>query len=457
MSHPRSPLIPKSLIWSLCALLLLVAPIPLYANARLDNTAGARDSLAAPRAEGGSAIDSCREINAPGFYQLVTNLQDSWSCIAIAANNVTLDCDHKSIAGKNFLGPGILVKRYGPPPGLRPENIEIRNCKIFNHQYGILVEEGRNIRVLNNNLSNNFDDTHGSYFGPWMGAMDGGGLRMNQTQDGLVQGNTSNRSSNGIDLRDSERIIVQNNETTMNSGFGILLWNTSHSRVVGNTANDNSRWCTITDGQWKNWVVQGCDTAAIMLQDGSNYNEIADNTLIGQNGDGIFIRAHGGMRCGDGNRVINNRIYGAIWNSIEVGFCNGVLISGNYIERSKIGVWISFMDNVQILDNTFVNVDTYGIALKDSPKAQVRGNVFRDSPEGVYVFWDPSNAIMLRKPLASYASHSSNITGNSFHNMRTAGIHFKDSTRNFVNGNRFENVPTPYWLEGDASHNLISP
>lgn len=459
-AHTLAPLLPAPprrafLPLLLLALLFLALPGNAGASAGAYPLAPYRSSPTASQ-DGGAWIDSCREINAPGYYELVADLKPHWGCLAIAANNVTLDCKNKSIKSLNGGGVGITVKRFGASPGIRPENIEIRNCKISNQEFGILVDEGRNIRILHNDLSRNFDDTHGTYSGPWMGAVNGGGLRMNRTQDSLVADNISNRSSNGIDLRDSERIIVRNNETTLNSGFGILLWNTSHSQVLGNTVNDNSRWCTINDGKFIGWVVQGCDTAGILLQDGSGNDEISDNHIFGQNGDGIFIRAHGGMRCGDHNLVSNNTIYGAIWNAVEVGFCNDVRIIGNRIERAKIGVWVSFMDNVQVRDNTFINIDTYGVAIKDSPNAVVTGNTFRDSPEGVYLFFDPSNALHLRKPLQSYASRGGSVIGNSFHNLRTA-IHFKDSTGNRVQHNLWENVPTPYWLEGNSTNNQILP
>lgn len=456
MFSPTSLLIRA--LWGFAMFVLLGLWSPNHVAANLGSPAAPLISATFEKsaADGGIPVDSCREINAPGWYELVADLKPRWSCLKIASDNVTLDCNSKTIKGLNFNGAAIIIERYGPPPGRQPTNIEIRNCKISNHQYGILVEDARDVRILRNDLSKNADDTRGSYFGPWMGAMDGGGLRMNRVQGGLVEENISNYGSNGIDLRDSERIIVRNNITNLNSGFGILLWNTSHSQVLGNTANDNSRWCYITEGQWKGWIVQGCDTAAILLQDGSSDNIIANNSLWGQNGDGIFIRAHGGMRCGDRITIANNVINGAIWNSIEAGFCNDIKITGNQIERSKIGIWLSFMDNVQILNNTFTNVDTYGVALKDSHHALVNGNVFRDSPEGIYLFWDPSNALFLRKPLESYASYGNTVVGNSFQNIHIAAIHLKDSTRNRFERNNFENVPVPYLHEGDTKNNVFA-
>lgn len=453
LAHPLS--LSRWLVLPLAGLLLLALPGNTGASAGLPLTAPDRSAASAEQ-DGGIPIDTCREISAPGYYELVADLRPHWGCLAIASNNVTLDCNHRSIRGQNFVGAGITIRRYGPAPGIRPENIEIRNCRISNQQYGIFVEQALNIRILRNDLSRNFDDTHGTYSGPWMGAIDGGGLRMNQAEDSLVEGNVSNRSSNGIDVRDSNRIIVRNNETTLNSGFGILLSNTSHSQVLDNTVNDNSRWCTINDGKYTGWIVQGCDTAGILLQDGSSFNEISGNRISGQNGDGIFIRAHGGMRCGDRNVVSNNSINGAIWNAVEVGFCNGVQIIGNRIERAKIGVWVSFMENVQVQNNSIIGIDTYAVAIKDSPNAVISGNVFRDSAEGVYLFWDPSNALFLHKPVESYASHSSTVVGNAFHNTPVA-IHLKDSTHNQVHHNTWENVPTPYLVEGNSTKNVLQP
>lgn len=401
-------------------------------------------------------IDSCRDITAPGSYQLVTDLKPFWHCLTIAASYVTLDCDGKSIQGRDFVGSGIVVERFGPNSAISPENITIRNCRISRHQYGIFVEGARNVHIVHNDLSHNFDDTGGTYSGPWMGTMEGGGLRMNQTQDSVIEDNISNYGSNGIDIRDSQRAIVRNNTTTLNTGFGILLSNTNHSQVVGNRVIDNTRWCSITDGEFKGFIVQGCDTAGILLQDGASSNVVANNIIQGQNGDGIFIRAHGGMRCGDGNEVVNNQISGALWNSVEAGFCTGLKVAGNQIAGSKIGVWVSFMDKVQILNNTFAGMEQYGVAIKNSHHAVITGNTFRDSPEGVYFFWDPNNTVVLHKPFDTYTSYGNTVTGNSFYAMRVAAIHLKDSTRNRVAQNVFDHVTAVYWNEGNTAGNVLA-
>jgi len=77
---------------------------------------------------------------------------------------------------------------------------------------------------------------------------------------------------------------------------------------------ENVRRCA-----WGKGIVdRGCDAGGIILQDGSSNNIIKDNQVLGENGNGIFIKAHG-VRCGDNNVIQNKQIIGAIYNSIELG------------------------------------------------------------------------------------------------------------------------------------------
>src|SRR4029453_9007372 len=118
-------------------------------------------------------------------------------------------CAGHTLEGIDFRGAGVLVKPYGADESLRPERVEIKNCRIHHHLYGIQVERGKAIYVHDNDVSDNFDDTGHTYFGAGMGNVEAGGIRFTATEDSTIERNTANGSANGIYLRDSARIIVR--------------------------------------------------------------------------------------------------------------------------------------------------------------------------------------------------------------------------------------------------------
>jgi parallel beta-helix repeat protein len=393
------------------------------------------------------ALDSCTTINTPGAYQLAGNLVADWGCINIHADDVMLDCAGSTIEGKLFRGNGIVVEsEAGAPPR---QNIEIKNCRIFHFLYGIAIEHGKNIFIHHNDLSDNFDDTNGTYQGAWLGLFDGGGLRLNFVESSRVESNIVRRGTNGIDARDSRTLAIRNNTAASTSAFGIVLTNTSDSLVEGNRVEDNVRWCTFP-GEQGQVIVPGCDAAGIMIQDGSNRNIVRSNLVLGQNGDGIFVRNHTG-RCGDDSRIENNQIVGAVWNGIEAGFCDNLQITGNTFASSKFGAWISYMDNVVLQNNRFSGIEQTGVVLKNSHHARIQNNSFAESGGGIFVFADASDEKFgwtLRHPFAYYRSYANVISGNSFFNLTAGSIQLSDSTENQISANRFVNAPTQVQVTG---------
>ncbi len=164
------------------------------------------------------------------------------------------------------------------------------------------------------------------------------------------------------------------------------------------------------------------------------------------------------MKCGDGNRVLNNRVHGALWNAIEVGYCARTVIAGNDIANAKIGVFATFMESVEIYDNAIRNVDRYGIAVKNTAGALIARNEVSASPEGIFVHWDGSNRDLLwflRRPLDTWQSRANVVSANRLRDLSGVGIHLRDSTENRLTGNRFESVEREYWMEGDVRENVI--
>lgn len=440
---------------TLSSLVLLLQPPPTSANTVSDRALVS--NLQSPTLDF-SPLDTCTIISSPGGYRLRQNLKAGWDCINIRSGNVILDCDGKQIEGTEFMGKGVLVESHGEGGMTPPEHVEIKNCRITRFQYGIEVEAGRDIRLHDNDVSSNFDDTRGSYHGAWLGLVDGGGIRVNETEASIIERNVATHGANGIDIRDSRQVTVRGNLASSNSAFGIALTHSSDSVIEGNTVNDNVRWCTFP-GEQGEVVVPGCDSAGVMLQDGSSRNVVRYNSISGQNGDGIFVRNHTG-RCGNDNTVVNNDVTGAIWNGLEAGFCDGLTVSGNDFSQSKFGVWISYMDRIILQNNRLAGMEQAGAVIKNSHHALVKNNVFEGSGEGLVLLWDAADqgrGWTLPHPFSYYRSFANVVTGNSFTQLAASAIHLQDSTANQIAANRFDGVGVPYRLDGDTGSNLFAP
>ena len=398
-----------------------------------------------------SGISQCGTIDKSGNYRLGNDLTANGECIKIAASNVLLDCNGHAIRGTNFTGYGVGIHKYGLLGSQTPSNVEVRNCRVSNFRYGIYAEAGDHLLIHNNDSSNNYDDTDPSTrFGKFLGMSDGGGIRLTNTSSSQVFQNTTLNQGIGIDIRYSSGISVRNNTSSNNSAWGINILRTQNSEAVGNTTNDNVRKCTWGAGT----VGYGCDAGGIVVQDGSNGNTIANNSVSGRNGNGIFIKAHA-LPCGNNNTITGNTINSVLYNAVEFGFCTGNKVNNNQMNGGLDGVWLGFGHNNEIKNNTIVGMRNHGIISSNSNGTTVSGNQIISSNEGVYFYtedYDPSAYSFL--PPGDYRSHDNCLCGNTFQSNSIA-VHLMDSTNNQVTNNIYQNNGRTFLVQGNGSGNNL--
>lgn len=393
-------------------------------------------------------LTSCDQtIWVPGTYRLANDVKmTKYDCFYIQSSNVTIDCENRLVEGMNFTGYGFFIKRYGLFQEM-PTNIEIKNCKISRFLYGIFAATGNNINVHHNDLSANKDDidpkTRG---GKFLGLTEGGGVRFNSVNGGRIENNTTTQEAIGIDIRDSERIIVRNNTSSGNSAWGINLLNTSNSQVLTNTLRDNLRWCPWGNGQ----VGPGCDAGGIILQDGSSHNIVRENAILAGNGNGVFIKAHG-LRCGNDNTIENNKILDSVINGIEFSFCDGNKVIGNEIARSLDAIWFGFSSNTEVRGNSITEMTNHGIISYNSRNSTIADNKIVNSREAIFFYWDtwdPKAFTFLAPSPDKYASRDNLIINNTLEGNSAAAIHLSNSIGNRLVNNKFIMNPKNIWLEG---------
>lgn len=398
-----------------------------------------------------AAIGSCGAITKPGGYYLTGALSSSGDCLNIRSSNVTLDCKGNAIRGVDFNGVGVVVRKLGILGNERPKKIEIRNCTISGYRYGIYVEASSGIYIHHNVLTKNYDDVDGRRYGIFLGMVEGGGIRLNESDHGVIENNNANSQAIGIDVRSSANISINGNDSSNNSAWGINLLGTSSSQVAGNTTNGNVRYCT-----WGAGVVgPGCDAGGIILQDGSNGNRILNNEVGSGNGNGIFIKAHG-IPCGNNNVIAGNSIHDIMYNAVELGFCTGNQVVGNNIHNSIDGIWMGFAKGNVIKDNTIANMNNHGIIVLNSLENEVSGNQIINARDAIYFFWEQKNpGDFWWLDVNAFPSRNNRIFSNTLRDNAGSGIFLENSTDNQVHNNVFANNAKNIKLKGNTNGNEI--
>jgi parallel beta-helix repeat protein len=227
-------------------------------------------------------------------------------------------------------------------------------------------------------------------------------------------------------------------------------------QFAANTLRDNVRWCTWGDGKTE---ARGCDSGGIVLQDGASHNVVKNNTVSGQNGNGIFIKAHG-TRCGDDNTIQSNKIIDAVYNAIEFSFCKGNKVIGNEITGSTDAVWLGFSTGTEVRGNVIQNMTNHGIISYNSRDSIVKDNQVINAREGIYFYWDneyiqDTRFYFLSPSPDQYASRNNLLEGNTLRGNSVAGVHLLNAIQNRIVNNTFTQNGKTIWQEGKSDGNVV--
>jgi parallel beta-helix repeat protein len=408
------------------------------------------------------AVSQCAEIWQPGIYKLTRDIvaPGTRDCFYIQSHDVTFDCDNhiiqadtKNVKDKQYAYSAFHVRKFNFPLLESPTNVEIKNCRARYFKFGLYVASGKNIYVHDNVFSDNLNTIDHTGFGIFLGLTEGGGIRFDDVRDGRIENNTTENQAIGIDVRNSDRIVIRNNTSSKNSAWGINLLNTSNSEVSSNTTSENVRYC-----KWGNGTVgRGCDAAGIILQDGSSNNIIRDNQVLGDNANGIFIKAHG-VRCGDNNTIQNNKIIGALYNAVELSFCKNNRIIGNEMAGSYDAVYFGFTTGTEVRDNLIRDMRNHGIITWNSRGSVIANNEIVNSRMGIYMYWDewdPKQFGFLPPSPDKYATRDNVIESNFIHDNAVVGIRLSNSIFTRVLNNTFANNAKHIVTDGKTDGNTI--
>ncbi|MBI3537658.1 MAG: right-handed parallel beta-helix repeat-containing protein, partial [Chloroflexi bacterium] len=243
--------------------------------------------------------------------------------VIIMADNLTFDCNGSSFIGDK-VGVGILLQgRSG---------VTIRNCKVKNFDVGLYALSGKSLVIERNDFSGNYVDDN--YDIENLKPIPHGGIILNAIVNARLQSNVANGNVAGIQILNSSKLRVQQNNTSRNRGWGIYLYGTTASLVYTNTVEFNNRSCP----QWG--VDAGCGSAGIVLTQQSDRNQIGWNILTA-NGDGIY-QGNTPETASNDLEILYNKISKSVANGIEATYGQRNYIHHNTFADDNYGAWLGY-------------------------------------------------------------------------------------------------------------------
>ncbi len=296
--------------------------------------------------------------------------------IIVKGSGITIDFNGAELNGETFKGYGVYLRNC--------HDVTIKNADIKGYFYGVCAERCSDIRLLDNIVSENYDDPdagwlHETYKGDVKGL--GGGILLKRTTNSLVKNNTLIEQFNGLDLIFCDNIQVFDNNCSNNRNWGLHLLKTHRCTVIENNMDDCIRY--LPNGHDKEG---GCDSAGILMEEGSHYNRFIRNSFR-HGGDGVYIRANNHKRS-NYNYFAYNDASGSPHNAFEDGFGIGNVYEYNIASDSDYGFWA--YDNYSgVFRGNIVSGNTHdGIAMLYGKSNTLVDNIITENGgAGVRMWW----------------------------------------------------------------------
>jgi parallel beta-helix repeat protein len=280
----------------------------------------------------------------------------------------------------NFTGLSILVKKGS-------KNITIKNAEIHGYKVAILADSVKNITIDNCDLSYNWrqhlqSNREREDISDWMSYHKnendewlryGAAIYLKNCSQSFITNNIVTGGQCALMMTRCEKIQVNDNNFSFNSGIGIGLYRSSNNKIYHNRIDYNIRG--VSFGKYN----RGQDSAGILVFEQSSNNVFAYNTAT-HSGDGFFLWAGqttmdtGLGGCND-NFIYGNDFSYAPTNGIEVTFSSN-LIMKNILKDCDHGVWGGYSYETDITDNRFEN-NRIGIAIEHGQAMNIVLNSFR--------------------------------------------------------------------------------
>ncbi len=293
--------------------------------------------------------------------------------ITIEGNDIRVVADGVHIIGVNHEHVGIRVKNTN--------GVSLSGLTCSSYYHGVYVEQCNDLTLDNLTVR----DTHEinnitTFLHLWQPIKNayGGAIICHDVEHGKIQNCDVQHQLNGIQLYDCHNMLVQNNNGSFNSGWGIYL-NASND----NTVQDNQLdFCNRLFKRTENGSVRAeADAAGIVMVQGSSRNKLLRNSCIG-GGDGIFITGYqhpNVIRSCSNNLIEDNDCRLSPNNAIESTFCKGNIFRQNDVSRSNYGLWMGYSWE-NIVEENHIEFNRWaGIAIEHGHDFTVRNNTIQNN------------------------------------------------------------------------------
>lgn len=297
--------------------------------------------------------------------------------ITISADNVTISGDNTHIVSPAHTGTGIHINGQ--------QNVTVRNLHLSGYFHGIRADHCHNVNVDSVTVRNTYEiEGIDTFLYLWRPIEDvySGAILFNDVQGGSIRNCDLQHQMNGVLLYHSAELVVENNNASFNSGWGVYLSRTHDSTVQDNQLDFCNRvFRRPEDGS----IRVEADAAGIVLVKGASRNRFLRNSCL-CGGDGIFVAGyeHPGKidPCND-NLFEENDCRLSPNNAIESTFSKGNIFRRNDCSRSNYGMWMGFSwDNV--IEDNIVDFNRWaGIAIEHGFDFTIKDNQINNNGEGV--------------------------------------------------------------------------
>lgn len=334
---------------------------------------------------------------APGVYDLPDGL-------VIAADDVTVEGDGVLIVSQQQSGTGIRLEGRS--------NVTLRGLSLSGYYHGIRADHCRDVTIENVTIRNTYEipgiDTFLYLWNP-IEKVYAGAILLHDVQGSAVRGCDLQHQMHGVLLYNCSGLVVEENNASFNSGWGVYL-----SRSSDNVVQDNQLdFCNRVYRRPEDGSIRvEADAAGIVLVYHSSRNKFLRNSCL-CGGDGIFVAGydHKGNQgpCND-NLFEDNDCRLSPNNAIEATFSRGNIFRRNRCSDSNYGMWMGFSWDNLIEDNIIESNRIVGIAVEHGHDLAIRNNRIRLNGEGIRL-WTRGGPVVPHWP-GHEVSYNFTVEGN---------------------------------------------
>src|SRR3989344_4017861 len=411
----------------------------------------------------------CSSIGIWDFFTKTCVLtQNLFETVQVDSNSVTLNGNGNTITG-NGTGNGVYL------PSIT--GATIKNLKIQNFPFGILLYQSSNNTLTGNTLnSNNFathllESSNNTLTGNIASNNVSGGIFLSNSSDNILIGNTASSSgSTGIGLNSSTGNTLTGNTADLNGFVGISIAFSSNNTLTGNIVQENgnnfdnydvkvfassdidcNNSITNTTGSggrpikyFSSAVNLSSETLSELIlcnADGSNISDITiDGSSTRQNNGLLLVRTDSSTITSVNSS--NNFI------GIQLDFSNGNTLTGNTVNSNNFGAFLgNSSGNNTLTNNTASNNTNTGIYIgsPSSNSNQIYRNNLIDNSTQAIVETPGNSGNIFNLPLSDGGNYWSDYDTPAEGCIDTDADNFCDSPYTFSGGQ--DNLP---WIVKDG-------